>query len=90
MKLTESRDGLQRVTIRVEHRLVKEELIGALAYDVSSLEVYEDLPEVMPEAEIMKRIRETLRDNGGDITWGHEIPDEYTEWATAQIDRIIK
>jgi hypothetical protein len=89
VKLTNSKDGVHRVTLRVEHRLDKEELVNALYLDVAYFEVFDDLPEKMPEAEIIKRIKKTLQERGEEL-FPEDFDEDYKDWCEAQVTRILK
>jgi hypothetical protein len=89
LNFTNSKDGKKRVTLRVEHRMEKDDLARALAVEVNRSEPFDDLPEEMSEAEVMRRIRELLQNSGFDATWGEDVDETFTEWATRQIERIL-
>lgn len=85
MKFSKSRDSLYRVTVRVDHRLDRDDLVNALACEVESTEVLEYLPPLMSVEEIMKRVRNAVRDAGDDAI-GARTKDKYLKWAERQID----
>lgn len=65
MTWTTSRDGEQRVTIRVDYRLTLDEVAGAIA-DVEDV-CGHDLDDV-PAAELREDVRRLLRGDGRAIT----------------------
>lgn len=92
MKFTNSRDGVKRCDIRITVRMDRDDIINALAASTSD-DVLEDLPEKLSAAEIWKRVREAIAQFGESTTyWAdeHEESDEVREWATANVDRILK
>ena len=62
MKVTNSRDGIERTEIRVGFRLSKDDIAWILAYEVSRY----GAPERFLKKEIEEKLRAHLRDFGAD------------------------
>lgn len=92
MKFTNSRDGVKRCNIRVTVRVDRDDIINALAASTSD-DMLEDLPETISAAELWKRVREAIAEFGESTAYWSEQrddADEVREWATANVDRILK
>lgn len=90
MKLIPRKSGESRVTLRVEHYLSKEDLIACLYADVSMFELRDELPYRMPEAEIIQRVKKTLQWYGEDRLTPEDRDEDYWDWCTEQIERIVR
>jgi hypothetical protein len=88
MKFTMSQDGVPRANINVVFRISKEEMIQALAVEAEIW--YSEMPEDVGVRELMNRIKGALKYYAEDDLWGREPDEEYREWATRQVERIIK
>lgn len=88
MKFTMSQDGVPRTNIKVEYRLSKEEMIQALAVEAEIW--YSEMPDNIGVRELMNRIKGALKYYTEDDLWGREVEEEYREWATKQVERIVK
>ncbi|MCB5280647.1 hypothetical protein [Arthrobacter sp. ES1] len=92
MKFTQSRDGVKRCNIRITIRMDRDDIINALATSTNH-EMIEDLPEKLGAAEIWKRVRQAIAEYGESTAYWAEQrddADEAREWATANVDRILK
>jgi hypothetical protein len=90
MKATMSKDGKERVTLRVEFRLDKEQMVILLATHAT---VYGDIGGKLSEAEALRFIRDQLMFSGTDVLdfgSNDEVPEETIEWAQGIVERIWK
>lgn len=88
MKFTQRKSGDQRTTLRVDFHLSAEELAGALYVHVYNFEMIEDLPEKMPEAKIIERVKASLSFRGEECLYPEDKEEEYWDWCVSQIERI--
>lgn len=81
---TPSRDGIERVTIRVEHRLTRDEMVNVL---LDSLDYAPELSELSGPA-VLDAIRKELR-YSGEIEFDHDEPTyEARAWAERMIEKV--
>lgn len=91
MRFSKSRDGVVRATLRVEHRMTREDLIDALSAEVAAFHVVEELPKKIGEAKAMEMVKNSLTYRSDYHGWDSDDlsdADEIREWATNQVDRL--
>lgn len=90
MRFSNSKDGVQRTTLRVEHRLSRMNLIDAISAEIAAFHVVEDLPKKMGEAKLMEMVKSTLEFRPDYEGWDSDCADadEIREWVTTQVDRV--
>lgn len=82
MKITDSKDGIQRTDVRVTFRLSKEDMEWILSYEADR----NDVPEGFFKKEIERMIRVHLLDYGTDkLDWrgDHVVDDDAADWGKA-------
>lgn len=90
MRFSKSNDGVLRTNIRIEHRMGRDDLIDAIAAEIASFHVVDDLPEKMGEAKLMEMVKNTLTYRPSYQEWDADYSqaDEVREWVTRQVDRV--
>lgn len=91
-RATESRDGVRRFSIRIEHRVDRHLLAAVIALDFYPSNHRDETPKVTKSA-VEASLRSHLQINPEKLHyWGDDFRaqyvDEVTQWSLAHVDRL--
>lgn len=88
-RATRSRDGRFRFTLRVDHRIGREDLVDVLAY----AKTRDETPESLTRESLVTLTRETYRHSAESAAWwrddADEDADEIEQWAEDVVDDLF-